>query len=165
MLILKQMKLPTKFIIAGLNRSNFHKGTFKRTFSSGAYLNTRYFTKKHEWITLENDVGTVGISQYAQESLGDIVFAQLPEVGQEVNTDDECGALESVKAASELYSPVNGKVTEINKELESKPELINKSCYEKGWLFKLKLDDVKEVQNLMLEEKYNEFLKTDPSEA
>ncbi|KAK7578251.1 hypothetical protein V9T40_010456 [Parthenolecanium corni] len=96
-----------------------------------------------------------------EESLGDIVFVQLPEVGSDVNPQDECGALESVKAASELYSPVSGTVTEINSALEEKPELVNKSCYDGGWLFKLKLKDADEIKTLMHEEQYSEFLKSD----
>lgn len=118
----------------------------------------------------------VGISSYAQEALGDVVFAQLPEPGTELKKDDECGALESVKAASEVYSPVSGKVTEKNGEVENTPALVNSSCYEKGelfitiaisnsnfllnagWLFKVEIEDATELKKLMTEEQYKVFL-------
>lgn len=93
----------------------------------------RRYTDKHEWVELlDANKAIVGISSYAQEALGDVVFAQLPEPGTELKQDDECGALESVKAASEVYSPVSGKVTEKNSQVEDSPALVNTSCYEKG---------------------------------
>lgn len=120
------------------------------------------FSDCHEWVFVDkNNIGTVGISKYAQESLGDVVFAQLPDPGMELNAGDECGALESVKAASEIYSPVSGTVTEKNKDVEKKPGLINSSYYEKGWLFKLKLSKPEQLNDLMNEEQYELFLKTD----
>lgn len=100
----------------------------KRSFSSA----DRFYTDKHEWVTVEGQTGTVGISKYAQDALGDVVYAQLPEVGKKLSQHDECGALESVKAASELYSPVSGTVSEKNKEVEESPGLVNTSCYDKG---------------------------------
>ncbi|XP_012261848.1 glycine cleavage system H protein, mitochondrial [Athalia rosae] len=121
----------------------------------------RLFTEKHEWVEVHGKVGTIGISHYAQDSLGDVVYAQLPDVGTSINQKDECGALESVKAASELYSPVSGKVVEKNVEVESSPGLINTSCYEKGWLFKVELTDPEELKTLMDEKAYDQFLKTD----
>ncbi|XP_045237869.1 glycine cleavage system H protein, mitochondrial isoform X1 [Macaca fascicularis] len=99
-----------------------------------ALLSVRKFTEKHEWITTENGIGTVGISNFAQEALGDVVYCSLPEVGTKLNKQDEFGALESVKAASELYSPLSGEVTEINEALAENPGLVNKSCYEDGFL-------------------------------
>ena len=93
--------------------------------------------RKHEWITTENGVGAVGISNFAQEALGDVVYCSLPQVGAKLNKQEEFGALESVKAASELYSPLSGEVTEINKALAENPGLVNKSCYEDGWLIKM----------------------------
>lgn len=125
----------------------------------------RKYTDRHEWVMIDQEIGTIGISQYAQESLGDVVFAQLPEPGTKINAGDECGALESVKAASEIYSPLTGVVTEKNKEVELKPALINTSCYESGWLFKLKLTKVEELDTLMTEEQYDTFLKTDVEES
>ncbi|EZA46469.1 Glycine cleavage system H protein, mitochondrial, partial [Ooceraea biroi] len=120
----------------------------------------RWYTDKHEWITVDGKVGTVGISDYAQDALGDVVYAQLPDVGSTVKKEEECGALESVKAASELFSPVSGEIVEKNEAVEGKPSLINTSCYEEGWLFKVKLSDVDEIKELMNEESYNEFLKS-----
>jgi glycine cleavage system H protein len=92
----------------------------------------RLYTNKHEWVTVDGSLGTVGISNFAQEALGDVVYAQLPDVGTDLSQKDECGALESVKAASEIYSPVSGEVVEKNTEVEEKPGLINTSCYDKG---------------------------------
>jgi len=109
---------------------------------------------------VEGKVGKVGISQYAQEALGDIVFAQLPDVGTEYTQHDECGALESVKAASELYTPVSGKVLSKNSALDDSPGLINKSCYDKGWLFTIELKSAEELKGLMNEGKYQAYLKS-----
>lgn len=110
---------------------------------------------------VDGNVGTVGISQYAQEALGDVVYAQLPDVGSSFRQSEEAGALESVKAASEIYSPVSGDVTEKNTAVEEKPSLVNTSCYENGWLFKIKLAKPSELDDLLSEKQYEEFLKTD----
>jgi glycine cleavage system H protein len=128
-------------------------------FSTASILQARKYTDKHEWVVMNGNVGTVGISNYAQDSLGDIVYAQLPDVGSEFAIMDECGALESVKAASELYCPLSGKVVEKNTEVEATPGLINSSCYDKGWLFKLELSKPEELNDLMDEEAYEKFLK------
>jgi glycine cleavage system H protein len=114
-------------------------------------------------VTVEGKLGKVGISQYAQEALGDIVYAQLPDVGTEFSQHDECGALESVKAASELYTPVSGKVLTKNTALEESPGLINKSCYDKGWLFTIELTKTEELKSLMDEGKYQAYLKAQAS--
>ncbi|XP_067643018.1 glycine cleavage system H protein, mitochondrial [Eurosta solidaginis] len=119
----------------------------------------RRYTEKHEWVLVDGTTATVGISEYAQDALGDVVFAQLPDPGTTLQQDDECGALESVKAASEVYSPISGKVTEKNTTVEESPGLVNSSCYEKGWLFKLTVSDPAEIEKLMSEEQYKEFLK------
>ncbi|KAF6202416.1 hypothetical protein GE061_004815 [Apolygus lucorum] len=122
----------------------------------------RLYTDKHEWVEVSNEnVATVGISHYAQEALGDVVFAQLPSIGTEIKQHDEVGALESVKAASELYSPVSGKVVEVNTEVENAPALINKACYTQGWLFKVLLSNSDELKSLMDEDSYSKFLKSD----
>lgn len=110
---------------------------------------------------MEGQIGTVGISNYAQEALGDVVYAQLPDVGTSFRQSDECGALESVKAASEIYSPVSGDVTEKNTAVEDSPSLVNSSCYDKGWLFKIKLAKPSELEELLSEKQYEDFLKTD----
>ncbi|XP_075393202.1 glycine cleavage system H protein, mitochondrial isoform X1 [Tenrec ecaudatus] len=132
-----------------------------RTLRSGrALLSARKFTDKHEWVTTENGVGTVGISNFAQEALGDVVYCSLPEVGTKLNKQDEFGALESVKAASELYSPLSGEVTEINDALTENPGLVNKSCYEDGWLIKMTLTNPSELDELMSEEAYEKYIKS-----
>ncbi|GAB0099186.1 Glycine cleavage system H protein [Sergentomyia squamirostris] len=121
----------------------------------------RKYTEKHEWVSVDGKIGTIGISQFAQEALGDVVYAQLPDVGMNLSQKDECGALESVKAASEVYSPVSGKVTEKNTAVEETPSLINSSCYDKGWLFRVELSKPEEITTLMDEKQYEEFLKKD----
>lgn len=134
--------------------------TITRSFSRiHPLLAERKFTEKHEWVTLDGEIGTVGITDHAQQALGDIVYVELPDVDAEFAQSDECGALESVKAASELYCPVSGTVTEKNQSLEDKPGLINSSCYDDGWLFKLKLSKMEELDGLMSEEGYKKFLK------
>ncbi|MBZ3879510.1 Glycine cleavage system H protein, mitochondrial [Sciurus carolinensis] len=122
-------------------------------------LSERTFTYKHEWITTKTDTGTVGISNFAQESLGDVVYCSLPEVGTKLKKQDEFGALESVKAASKLYSPLSGEVTEINEALAEIPGLVNKSCYEDSWLTKMTLSDPSELDDLMSEEAYEKYVK------
>ncbi|XP_075229601.1 glycine cleavage system H protein, mitochondrial [Lycorma delicatula] len=144
-----------------IRNKNLAQSQFLRCLSSE--VQGRLYTNKHEWVLVQGDVGVVGISHYAQDSLGDVVYAQLPEIGTIINKEDEIGALESVKAASELYSPVSGKVVEKNKDVEETPALINQSCYEKGWLFKVQIKNGDEIKDLMNEEQYKEFLKTDPS--
>uniref|UniRef100_A0A2A4JPE5 Glycine cleavage system H protein n=1 Tax=Heliothis virescens TaxID=7102 RepID=A0A2A4JPE5_HELVI len=119
----------------------------------------RFYTKKHEWVSVSDNIGTVGISNYAQDALGEVVYVQLPDVGKDIAAGDECGALESVKAASEVYSPVSGTVTEKNTEVESKPALINKSCYSEGWLFRVKLARPEELQQLMDQAAYDKYLE------
>ncbi|KAI1235564.1 hypothetical protein IHE44_0002443 [Lamprotornis superbus] len=102
----------------------------RRLGTSSLLQSARKFTDKHEWVSVENGIGTVGISDFAQEALGDVVYCSLPEVGTKLSKNDEFGALESVKAASELYSPLSGEVTEINAALADNPGLVNKSCYQ-----------------------------------
>jgi len=136
-----------------------------RTFSTSENLrNDMYFTKKHEWVTVVGNMGTVGITDYAQQSLGDVVYAQLPEVDSEVEVGEECGALESVKAASELYSPVSGKVIEKNVAVEDLPSLINTSAENDGWLFKVELTKQEELKELFDKSSYEEYLKTQEDE-
>lgn len=134
-----------------------------RSIATTRYLRAdRLYTERHEWITIDGKIGTVGISNYAQEALGDVVYAQLPDVDTDIEKGAECGALESVKAASELYSPVSGKIIEKNETVEKTPGLVNTSCYEKGWLFKIELSHLDEIKNLMDEKSYNLYLKSDP---
>ena len=119
-----------------------------------------YFTKEHEWIRLEGDVATIGISDHAQEALGDIVFAEVPEAGRTVAKGDEAAVVESVKAASDVYAPVGGQVIEGNAALNDDPSLINRDPEGEGWFFKLKLNDSSELDGLMDEVAYREWVKT-----
>lgn len=119
-----------------------------------------YYTKDHEWTKVEGDTATVGITDYAQEQLGEVVFVELPKVGKDFGVHKELAVVESSKAASDVYCPVAGKVTEVNGELESQPELVNKDCYGDGWLCKLTITDKGSLGNLMDAKKYEEYLKT-----
>ena len=118
------------------------------------------YTKDHEWAKVEGDTATIGITDYAQEQLGEIVFVELPKVAKEFSVHKEIAVVESSKAASDVYCPVAGKVTEVNSQLTSKPELINEDCYGQGWICKLKITDKKPLQDLMDAKKYEEYLKT-----
>jgi glycine cleavage system H protein len=117
-----------------------------------------YFTKEHEWIRVEGDTATVGISNHAQEQLGDIVFAEVPETGRKVSKGQEAAVVESVKAASDVYAPVSGEVTEGNAALGDDPSLINSDPEGEGWFFKLKLDNLSELDGLMDEAAYRDFV-------
>jgi len=132
-----------------------------RAIHTTAWMKEKRYSEKHEWADLEKDnIVKIGISQYAAEALGDVVYAALPEEGQEVTADDECGALESVKAASEIYSPLPGIVTEKNCSVEDKPALINKSPEGDGWLFRLKVGDTTLFQKLMEKQEYQKYLES-----
>jgi len=120
---------------------------------------TRY-TKDHEYIRIDGDTGTVGISDYAQGQLGDVVFVELPSVGKALAKGGEAAVGESVKAASEVYAPVSGEVVEVNAELEAAPGTVNEDPAGKGWFLKLKLKDAGELESLMSEEEYQNYLKT-----
>ena len=116
--------------------------------------NLKYLSS-HEWVKLEDDGSvTVGISDHAQDLLGDIVFVELPEVGQELGAEEEAAVVESVKAASDIFSPIGGKVTEINKKLLDEPDLVNASPYEDGWFFKMQPDDLESLKSLLSSEEY-----------
>jgi glycine cleavage system H protein len=118
----------------------------------------RYFTEDHEWVDVDGDVGTVGITDYAQGQLGDIVFVDVPEEGKEVSKGDEAAVVESVKAASDVYSPVSGTVIEGNADLADNPGLVNEDADGEGWFFKLTLSDPSELEDLMDEAKYEAFV-------
>jgi glycine cleavage system H protein len=119
-----------------------------------------YFTREHEWIRVEGDTATVGISDHAQEQLGDIVFAEVPEAGRRVTKGQEAAVVESVKAASDVYAPVSGEVIEGNPAVADDPALINSDPEGQGWFFKLKLDNPSELDGLMDEAAYREWVKT-----
>ncbi len=116
------------------------------------------FTESHEWILVDGTLATVGVSDYAQQELGDIVFVELPEVGKSVAAGDEACVLESTKAAADVYSPVSGEIVEVNSALEEASGLVNDSPQDKGWLFKLKLSNPSEVEALMDEAGYQGFI-------
>lgn len=118
------------------------------------------YTKDHEWAKVDGDTATVGITDYAQEQLGELVFVELPTVGKEFGVHKELAVAESSKAASDVYCPVAGKVTEVNTELQTKPELINEDCYQAGWICKLTITDKKSLDALMDSKRYEEYLKT-----
>jgi glycine cleavage system H protein len=122
-------------------------------------MTTRY-TKDHEYIRVEGDAGIVGISDYAQGQLGDVVFVELPSVGKTLSKGDEAAVVESVKAASEVYAPVSGEVVEVNSDLEASPGAVNEDPAGRGWFMKIRLTNESELDGLMTEEQYQEFVKS-----
>lgn len=119
---------------------------------------SRYFTDEHEWVDVEGETATIGITDYAQEQLGDIVFIETPEIGTELEQGDDAAVVESVKAASDVYAAVSGTVIEINEALEDEPALVNSSAEEDGWFFRLTLSDLSELDDLMDEKAYKAFV-------
>ncbi len=119
---------------------------------------SRYFTEDHEWIELDGEIATVGITEYAQSQLGDIVFVEVPEEGKEVTKGDDAAVVESVKAASDVYAPVSGTVVEGNPALEDNPALVNEDPEGDGWFFKMTLADTSELDSLMNESAYADFV-------
>lgn len=117
------------------------------------------YTKQHEWARVEGDIATIGITDYAQMMLGEIIFVELPTVGTEVRSDSEIAVVESAKAASDIFSPVTGKVTAVNSALESEPELINKDCYNAGWICKIEIADDTSLEALLNAEQYKQYVK------
>lgn len=123
--------------------------------------NDRKYTKTHEWIKTENDTATIGITDHAQDSLGDITFIELPKIGAKLKKNSECGVIESVKAASDLYSPASGTVIEVNETLETAPEDVNNDPYQNGWIFKMNNINQSEIADLMDAASYEAFLETE----
>jgi glycine cleavage system H protein len=121
------------------------------------------YAKSHEYIHVEGDVGTIGITDYAQKELGDVVFVELPKLGAEMAMGDELGSIESVKAVSELFVPVTGEVVEVNEALVDKPELVNTDPYGDGWMIKIRLSDLTELDELMTAEDYDDYVKHEAS--
>ena len=115
------------------------------------------YSAEHEWISIDGDIGTVGISGFAQDALGDIVFVELPETGKTLAKGDEAGVVESVKAASEIYSPVSGEIVEVNAALDDDSSLVNSDPTGKGWFFRIRLSDASELDGLMDEAAYKAF--------
>ncbi len=118
------------------------------------------YTKEHEWINIEDNIGTVGITDYAQNALGDITYVELPQVDQEVEQFEQFVSVESVKAASDIFCPMSGRVMEVNTKLEDQPGSINKDCYDKGWIAKIEIKDADEAAHLMSAEDYRNYLES-----
>ena len=122
-------------------------------------MNHKKYTQDHEWVSLKKDIATVGISNHAQENLGDIVFIELPTIGKFVKIKEEICVIESVKAASDIFSPLEGEIIEVNKILESDAAIINRDAENTGWIFKLKVNDLNQINNLMNNDEYTKFLE------
>lgn len=117
------------------------------------------YTKEHEWIRVEGDLAEIGVTDYAQDSLGDIVFLELPEKGTDVEREDSFGVVESVKAVSDLYAPLSGTIVETNEPLADTPELMNENPYTDGWIIKIKMNDPSELDNLLDAKAYEDYIK------
>src|SRR5579875_298460 len=116
------------------------------------------YSKEHEWVAAEDSVATIGITDFAQDQLGEIVFVELPGVGDKISKDDAFGVIESVKAASDIYAPISGTVVEVNQELPESPEIINEDPYGDGWLIKIKIGDTAELDDLLDSDEYEELV-------
>ena len=119
------------------------------------------YSEEHEWLRMEGGTAVIGITHFAQDSLGDVVFVELPEVGSDVGQFEKMGEIESVKAVSDLYSPVGGKVVEVNESLNDSPELVNDSPYEKGWMIKVEVSDGSEIDRLMSASEYGVLVEAE----
>ena len=117
------------------------------------------FTKDHEYVNLEGDIASIGVSDYAQKEMGDVVYIELPETGSTFSKGDACSNIESVKAVNDIFSPVSGEVVEINTDLEDAPENVNKEPYGSGWIFKIKISNPDELNELLDSTQYEEYLK------
>ncbi|MCG8397104.1 glycine cleavage system protein GcvH [Bacillus atrophaeus] len=119
------------------------------------------YSEEHEWVKVEGEKVRIGITHFAQSELGDIVFVELPEVGAEIKADEPFGSVESVKTVSELYAPINGKVVEVNEDLDDSPEFVNESPYEKAWMIVVEPSDASQIESLMTSEQYDEMTQED----
>ena len=126
-------------------------------------MSEKKFSKKHEWVSLEGDIATVGITQHATEMLGDIVFAEVPEAGKVVEKEGQAAVVESTKAASDVYSPISGEITEGNKAIVDDPGSVNSDPEGASWFFKIKIKDKGELDSLMSKEEYDKFVAENPS--
>jgi glycine cleavage system H protein len=125
----------------------------------------RRYTKNHQWVKIEDDAAVVGITDYAQSELGDVTFVELPQIGETLGQGDECGVIESVKAASDIQSPLSGQIVEINEELSGAPEIVNEDPYEAGWMFKLGEFGEEELDNLLTAEQYDALTEAEEAAA
>lgn len=123
-----------------------------------------HYALSHEWVRIDGDIGTIGITEHAQKELGEIVYLELPEVGHVFNTDEEFGTIESVKAVSELFTPISGEVVEVNKAAIAGPGIVNDDPFGDGWLIRMKLSTDEEIKKLMSAEEYAEYVKTEEKE-
>ncbi len=123
------------------------------------YPEENLYTKDHEWVNIQGDVATVGITEYAQRELGDVVYVDLPEVGDTFEASDPFGSVESVKAVSEVFCPLGGEVMEVNTKLEQTPELVNQSPHQKAWMIRLRVSNQDELDELLSAEEYEEYLQ------
>ena len=123
------------------------------------YPEENLYSKDHEWILVQGDIGTIGITDYAQHELGDVVYVDLPEVGDTFEANEPFGSVESVKAVSEIFSPVSGEVTEVNSKLEETPELVNESPHQKAWMIKIRITNPDELRELLSAEGYQEYIQ------
>ena len=121
----------------------------------------RHYAQSHEWVKIDGDVGTIGITEHAQKELGEIVYLELPEAGHVFNADEEFGTVESVKAVSELFSPISGEVVEVNKAAVAEPGIVNDDPFGDGWLIRLKLSTDEEVKKLMTADQYAEYVRSE----
>ncbi len=123
------------------------------------YPDNCYYTKDHEWITIDGDEATVGITDFAQKQLGDVVYVELPQSGAQLEFHQSIGVIESVKAVSDIYSPISGEVVEVNEKLNDSPELVNDDPHDKGWIIRMKVKDKGELDKLMSASEYEKFLE------
>ncbi len=123
-----------------------------------------HYSQSHEWVRIDGDIGTIGITDHAQKELGEIVYLELPEVGHVYNADDEFGTVESVKAVSELFTPISGEIVEVNKSAVSEPGIVNDDPFGDGWLIKMKLSTDEEISNLMSADEYARYVKEEEKE-
>ncbi|PON94355.1 Glycine cleavage system H-protein, subgroup [Trema orientale] len=147
--------MASRLLWASRAASYLRISVFNRGFAS--VVKDLKYADSHEWVKVEGTSATVGITDHAQDHLGDVVYVELPEVGASVSQGDSFGAVESVKASSDIYSPVSGKVVEVNEELNTSPGLVNASPYENGWIMKVEIGNTSEVNNLMDSDKYSKF--------
>ena len=116
------------------------------------------FTKEHEWVSIDDDIAIIGITDFAQNELGDIIFIELPKIGEKFEVNDVFGTIEAVKTVADLYMPLSGEIIEINEQIDDNPECVNNSPYDKGWIIKININDSKEINNLLTHQKYKEMI-------
>ena len=116
------------------------------------------YTKDHEWVSVEGDIATIGITDFAQSELGDIVYVEIETEGETIEAEEVFGSVEAVKTVSDLFMPISGEIIEFNSELDANPELVNSNPYESGWMIKIKISDMSEIENLMSAEAYNDLI-------